>query len=149
MSKILTTYNRPSLLASIEACEDFPALRRLRDALTLGIRLRKIEANTDTIRRWEKACWQKVILFMTQAATIEQLSSIRNTVMFWEPPEVIEEIYHNLRSHHPSPLARLATYGITVEGVSNLHQCATAHGIRTKLREDYPDMAVKIFGKET
>lgn len=136
MSRILTTYKRPSIAVLIETAPTFDALAKLWHGIGRAGRAGKISAADKTINRWIEAGWVRVGHFIVNARTPGEAAYVLNSVRRWQKPpgvyEQLEALFARTVADLPDDVERFARAGIIIEGVSSPAQRAMAEQRRAQ-----------------
>lgn len=136
MSRILTTYKRPSITVLIDTAPTIDALAKLWHDIGRAGRAGKISAADKTLDRWIEACWVRVGHFIVNAQTPGEASYVFNVVRRWQKPPGIDKQLEALLARTvadmPDDVERLARAGIIIEGVSSPEQRAMAEQRRAQ-----------------
>jgi hypothetical protein len=83
----LTTYKRPSVARVIELCGSVEALGRVRAKLNAARYFGHLDPSDDTVAKWERLFWQRVLTIMLTTANPCQ---VYNYIKLWPKPPVVE-----------------------------------------------------------
>lgn len=122
MSRVLTTYNRPSILRQIETALSFKHLSALRTTIGLSYRMGKMDAEKKTLRQWDDAFYSRLIFILLRIQVIEELCLAYEEARGWmKDPQLdtlIEQAFQARAAQLPNPTQRLLAAGVTIEGVT-------------------------------
>lgn len=129
MSRVLTTYKRPSIQVQLETCPDIERLNVLRVLITIGIQKGVLHGepftpDKGTVAKWAQAQWNAVVRLMFTAETGGKLCYIANVVRSWpKTPQmeaILEESFRLRALVLPSDAEALLAQGIEIEGITKL-----------------------------
>jgi hypothetical protein len=123
MSRILTTYKKPSIAERIASAKDVEHLARIRRLILWDLAHSKISPDEKTLRRWSDELWRRVLHFILHARTGAELTFVWNSVLNWQRPDEMTAAfllaqYLEAVREMPSPTAQLLAAGVSIEGVS-------------------------------
>jgi hypothetical protein len=129
MSRVLTTYKRPSIQVQLETCPDIERLNVLRVLITIGIQKGVLHGepftpDKGTVAKWAQAQWNAVVRLMFTATRPGDLCYIYNLVAKWpkdaQTAAIIEESFRLRALVLPSDAEALLAQGIEIEGITKL-----------------------------
>lgn len=108
MSRVLTTWRRPSIEQMLATAGTIEGLANMREEILRSTAAGELQASPKTLRRWEEALWVRVLELM--ARHHDRAQAIFDAVAEWpRPPRLAEALQAQLTlctaTSNPAPHA--------------------------------------------